>query len=241
MDNDVINNTNLIKQFLTPTFSWCFLLPLIHILSLISNILCIIVFCSNVFIKKPIAIYFICLLISDSMVLLIGYMEMMDRESSMIDKSSWLCILNENVIHRLSDFLYTFMGRFCLEWMLYKILWTRVSTILLAILSVQRTRTFFSLSYRESRLCACSACIFSIIIALIITCLEWTAVRYKQVDNPNIYLEIFQLVVDKNSSREFYSTVLHRNYSESMQMYPCLIESFSVTSFPVMTNQVIFF
>lgn len=238
MTIDTINNTDITNFILSSTFSWCFLIPLIHIFSLISNILCIIVFCSNDFIKKPIAIYFICLLISDSMVLLIGYIEMIDRESSMIDKSSWICIFNEKIVHRLSDILYTFMGRFCLEWMLYKVLWTRISTILLAILSIQRARTFFSLSYHESRLCAFLACIFSVIIALIVTCLEWTGVQYKNVDDQNIYSDIFRLVVNNNSSKEFYSSFLYRNYNESIKNYSCTIEPFHVTSYPIMTNQV---
>ncbi|CAF5141130.1 unnamed protein product, partial [Rotaria sp. Silwood1] len=95
MDIDIINTTKLSNMITSPTFTWCFLMPAIHLYSLISNILCIIVFCSNVFIKKPIAIYFICLLISDSITLLIGYIEMIDRETNMIDKSSWLCMFNE--------------------------------------------------------------------------------------------------------------------------------------------------
>jgi hypothetical protein len=223
----------------TPTFIWCLLMPSIHLFSLISNILCIIVFCSNTFIKKPIAIYFICLLISDSITLLIGYIEMIDREISMIDKSSLLCIFNEKILHTITDFIYTFMGRFCLEWMLYKVLWTRVSTILLAILSVQRTRTFFSLSYHESRLCAFFACIFSIIIALTITCLEWIGVQYDNVNNLNIYFEMFQLINEKKFSRNFYSTYLYRNYNESINNYPCMIELFNITSLPIITNEVI--
>jgi hypothetical protein len=240
MDSDINNNTKLSNTIISPTFIWCFLMPSIHLFSLISNILCIIVFCSNTFIKKPIAIYFICLLISDSMTLLIGYIEMIDRESSMIHKSSWLCLFNEKIIHKISEFLYTFMGRFCLEWVLYKVLWTRASTILLAILSVQRTRTFFSLSYHESRLCACFACIFSIIIALTITWLEWVGVHYEKNHSLNVYSEILQSVVNTESSKEFYSTILYRFSNESMVGYPCMVESFNVTLFSNITTEVIF-
>jgi hypothetical protein len=205
-----------------------------------SNILCIIVFCSSIFIKKPIAIYFICLLISDSITLLIGYIEMIDRESNMIDKSSLLCIFNEKIIHKITDFIYTFMGRFCLEWILYKVLWTRASTILLAILSVQRSRTFFSLSYHETRSCAFFACISSIIIALTITCLEWIGVQYDKVENPKIYFEIFQSIIHKNSSKDFYSTYLSRNYNESISNYSCMMNLLPITLSST-TNQVILF
>jgi len=240
MDIDIINNTKSSNMIISPTFIWCLLMPSIHLFSLISNILCIIVFCSNTFIKKPIAIYFICLLISDSITLLIGYVEMIDREISMIDKSSLLCMFNEKIIHNITDFIYTFMGKFCLEWMLYKILWTRASTILLAILSVQRTRTFFSLSYHESRLCAFFACIVSIIIAVIITCLEWIGVQYDKVNNLNIYYELFQLISTKNLSKKLYSSYLIRNYNESINNYPCMMEIFNITSLSFITNQVIF-
>jgi hypothetical protein len=235
-----MNTTKLSYSIITPTFIWCFLMPSIHLFSLISNILCIIVFCSDTFIKKPIAIYFICLLISDSITLLIGYIEMIDRESNMIDKSSLLCIFNEKFIHTITDIIYTFMGRYCLEWMLYKVLWTRASTILLAILSVQRTRTFFSLSYHESRLCAYFACISSVIIALITTCLEWTGVLYDEVKNPVIYFQIFQSIIEKNSSKDLYSTYLFRNSIESNNTYPCLIDSLNITSLSSRINQVNF-
>lgn len=214
-------------------------MPLIHVIGLISNLLCIIVFCSNVFIKKPIAIYFICLLISDSITLLIGYIEMIDRESNMIDKSSLWCIFNEKIIHPVSDAIYTFMGRFCLEWILYKILWTRVSTILLAILSIQRCRTFFSLSYHESRLCAVSACVFSLTFASIITCMEWTGVQYDQVDNPRIYYEVFQSMMEKNGSKEFYVDSFSRNFNESHHAYVCLMDALNRTSWIHSNNQVI--
>jgi hypothetical protein len=165
---------------------------------------------------------------------------MIDRESNMIDKSSLLCIFNEKIIHTITDIIYNFMEKYCLEWILYKVLWTRVSTILLAILSVQRSRTFFSLSYHESRLCAFSACVASIIIALAITCLEWTGVKYDEVKNSNIYFEIFQSIIEKNSSKDVYSMYLLRNSNESNNIYPCLINSINMTSLSSPINQVIF-
>jgi hypothetical protein len=234
-----MNTTKLSNMIITPTFIWCFLMPLIHLFSLISNILCIVVFCSNTFIKRPIAIYFICLLISDSITLLIGYIEMIDRESNMIDKSSLLCIFNGKIIHTITDIIYTFMGKFCLEWMLYKVLWTRASTILLSILSVQRSRTFFSLSYHESRLCAVFACAASVVIASTITCLEWTGVQYDQVTNDQIYYQIFQSIIEKKSTKDIYSNYLLRNLSESNNTYPCLINSINMTSLSTLNNQVI--
>lgn len=235
MEIGIINNTKPPNSIITPTLIWCFLIPSIHLFSLLSNILCIIVFCSSIFIKKPIAIYFICLLISDSITLLIGYIEMIDRETNMIDKSSFLCMFNEKVIHTITEYIYTFMGRFCLEWMLYKILWTRASTILLAILTVQRTRTFFSLSYHESRLCAFLACIFSIIIALTITCLEWIGVQYDKVNDPYIFYEIFQSINTKKFSKDFYSSYISRYSNETNNTYSCMMDTFNITS---ISNQV---
>lgn len=240
MDTDTVNKTKLSSMMISPTFTWCFLMPSIHILSLISNILCIIVFSSNVFIKKPIAIYFICLLISDSITLFIGYIEMIDRESNMIDKSSLLCMFNERIIHKLTDFVYNFMEKYCVQWMLYKVLWTRASTIVLAILSVQRSRTFFSLSYHETRAYAFCACIFSIIMALTLTFLEWLGVEYKRIHDSNIYLEIYQSIMNKTTSKEVYLTSLNENYNQSLISYPCLMESFNLTLFPVSIAQVDF-
>ena len=213
-------------------------MPSIHLFSLLSNILCIIVFCSKTFIKKPIAIYFIFLLISDSMTLLIGYIEMIDRESNMIDKSSWLCMFNEKIIHRLVEAVYGFMERFCLEWMLYKVLWTRVSTILLAVLSVQRSRTFFSLSYHETRLCAFAACVSSVIVAMVITCLEWIGIQCGKSENFKVYLDIFQLVLQHRSSREFYSNVLSQHDNGSTDAYQCIHLSLNETSLPSVIDQV---
>ena len=225
------------KMVLSPTLIWCFLMPSIHLFSLLSNILCIIVFCSKTFIKKPIAIYFIFLLISDSITLLIGYIEMIDRESNMIDKSSWLCTFNEKIIHRLVDFVYGFMERFCLEWMLYKVLWTRVSTILLAVLSVQRSRTFFSLAYHETRSCAFAACVLSVAVAIAITCLEWIGVQCGKRENFQVYLDIFQLVLQQKSSKDFYSSVLSPHSNNSLDDYPCVNLSLNeASSFSALTQ-----
>ncbi|CAF1375099.1 unnamed protein product [Adineta steineri] len=237
MASDMLNNTKNTDMFSTDAITWCLLVPLIHVFSLMSNILCIIVFCSNIFIKKPIAIYFISLLISDSMTLFIGYVEMTDRATSMISESSSLCAFN-NIFHRLYENLYTFMGTYCLDWMLYKLLWTRASIILLAILSVQRTRTFFSLSYRESRICALFACIFSIIIAAIITCIEWTGIQYENDSSLNIHSDIFHDIIQKNSLKQVYSTYLYQDYNLTISNYSCMIEPFNVTISSDMTNQV---
>ncbi|CAF3217973.1 unnamed protein product [Rotaria socialis] len=228
MDNCLTNNTYTPSVFTGSTLVWCLLMPSIHFLSLLSNIFCIIVFCSNTFIHKPIAIYFICLLISDSTTLLIGYSEMLDRQSDMVEKSSLLCTLNEKIIHNLTDFVYSFMGKFCLEWMLYKVLWTRASTILLAILSIQRSRTFFSLSYRETRFCAVLACITSVLIALFITCFEWMGVQCGKSTDPYVYMEIFQLVMDNKQAKEFYSNFLYDRYDELIDKYYCIFQTLNI-------------
>ncbi|CAF0938379.1 unnamed protein product [Rotaria sordida] len=231
MDINLMNNTQTSNLYINPRIIWCLLMPLIHFLSLISNIFCIIVFCSKTFIHKPIAIYFICLLISDSITLLIGYSEMIDRESYMIDNSSLLCMFNEKIIHSLTDFVYTFMGKFCLEWMLYKVLWTRASTILLAILSIQRSRTFFSLSYRETRFCAICACISSLIIAILITCFEWIGIQCSKSTDSYIYMEIFQLIMNNKSSKKFYLKFLSDHYNELIDKYYCIFQSLDINQF----------
>ena len=223
------NQTKSSSPFISRTIIWCLLMPSIHLFSLLSNILCIMVFCSRTFIKKPIAIYFISLLISDSVTLLIGYMEMIYRESNMMDKSSWLCTFNQKVIYRLVDYIYAFMERFCLEWMLYKVMWTRVSTMTLAILSIQRSRTFFSLSYRETRLCACLACLSSILIAFVITCLEWIGIQCAKSRGSEPYLEIFQLILSRESTRENYSSMFYYS-NTTWQDYPCIGESLNGTA-----------
>ena len=241
MNEDIMieNRTNTSSWIIpSPTFIWCFLMPSIHVFSLLSNILCIIVFSSQTFIKKPIAIYFISLLISDSITLLIGYIEMIDRESNMIDKSSWLCTVNEKIIHRLVDFVYNFMERFCLEWMLYKVLWTRASTILLAILSIQRSRTFFSLAYHERRSCAFSACIVSVVIAMVVTCLEWIYVQCGRVGSEPLYLEVFREILKGNETKEFYSHVLHRQHDVNGENYLCLSHTLNETSMEKAMKQV---
>jgi hypothetical protein len=159
---------------------------------------------------------------------LIGYSEMLDRESHMIDKSVGLCMFNHKVIQNLTDWMYSIMGKFCLEWMLYKVLWTRASTILLAILSVQRTRTFFSLSYRESRLCAVLACIASLLLALFITCLEWIGIRCGRSPDPSVYMEIFENIRNRPSSKEFYSSYLTAHYNESSKIYSCVMRTLNL-------------
>ncbi|CAF0720842.1 unnamed protein product [Adineta ricciae] len=225
------NQTSIPNLFIHPTVLWCLIMPVVHFLSLISNTLCIIIFCSKTFVHKPIAIYFICLLISDSTTLLIGYSEMLDREAHMMDKSSLLCAFNVKIIHRLTDWIYSFMGKFCIEWMLYKVLWTRASTILLAILSIQRSRTFFSLSYRESRFCALFACLMSILIASFVTCFEWIGVQCNKSSDSHVYLELFQIVMSQKTSKQLYSTYLFNHYDESIGEYSCMMKSLKIYRF----------
>lgn len=224
-----MNNTQGSFRFTGPTFIWCLLMPLIHFLSLLSNIICIVVFCSKTFIHKPIAIYFICLLISDSSTLLIGYSEMVDRESNMVEESSLLCMFNVKIIHKLTDNVYWFMGKYCLEWMLYKILWTRASTILLAILSIQRSRTFYSLSYHETRLCALYSCVVSVLIALFITCFEWMGVQCAKSTDPHVYMDIFQLMMNNKLAKHIYMKMLYDHYNEFIDKYNCIYQSFNIT------------
>jgi hypothetical protein len=156
-------------------------------------------------------------------------MEMIDRESNMIDKSSWLCTFNHKVVQRLVDYIYIFMERFCLEWMLYKVTWTRVSTMILAILSIQRSRTFFSLSYHETRLCACFACLSSILVAFIITCLEWIGIQCAKSRGSEPYLEIFQLILSREPTKKAYSSMFYHSYT-TLQNFPCVGESLNGTA-----------
>ena len=223
------DQTKSSSPFISPAIIWCLLMPSIHLFSLFSNILCIAVFCSGTFIKKPIAIYFISLLISDSAILLIGYMEMIDRESKMIDSSSWLCTFNHKAVRGLVDYIYVFMERFCLEWILFKVMWTRVSTIILAILSIQRSRTFFSLSYHETRLSAFLACLSSILIAFVITCLEWIGIQCAKSRGSQPYLEIFQLILSRESTKESYSSMFYQS-NTTLQKYPCIGELLNGTA-----------
>ena len=226
------------ENFIASTMIWCVIIPIIHIVSLTSNIICICIFCSKTFIHKPIAIYFIGLLISDSITLLIGYSEMLDRETKMIEKSFILCSVNRKILQPLTDVVYTFMERFCLEWMLYKVLWTRASTILLAILSIQRSRTFFSLSYRETRFCAVFACFMSIFLATLVTCFEWIGVQCEKSIDPNIYLQIFRSIERRPISLNIYRSFLFDDFHQTKQTYPCLTERFNVSNESSLINTV---
>lgn len=218
------------------SFIWCLFMPTSHVFSLISNLICIIIFCSKSFIRKPIAIYFIGLLVSDSITLLIGYSEMVERESQLSKNPTNLCYLNEKIIYRLMDSIYTFMEGFCCEWLLYKVIWTRASTILLAILSIQRSRTFYSLSYRETRFCAVCACFFSIFISVLLTCFEWISVQPKSSDNDPFYFQIFQSVQNQTSAKNFYSSILSDENRMISDDFLCLKQNLAVNFNQVRKN-----
>ncbi|CAF1538015.1 unnamed protein product [Didymodactylos carnosus] len=199
-----MNNSTTLPTVLTgstlETVVWCFFMPTIHAFSLLSNVLCIIVFFSKTFIHKPIAIYFIVLLISDSFTLVIGYFEMLEREKQMLNGK--LCILNRSVIKIVSDYMFNMARRICVEWLLYKVLWARVSTILLAVLSMQRSRTFFSLSYRETRLCAVFAVFLSVLVAFVITCFEWMNFFCSKPENSLFYAQLFGAIIENPLTRQ---------------------------------------
>lgn len=75
----------------------------------------------------------------------------------------------------------------------------------------------------------------SLIIALIITCLEWTGVQFDQVNDQKIYYEIFQTIHSKTDSKDLYLSYLSRNISQSSIQYPCITDFLNITS---LSNQV---
>jgi len=139
----------LSKESINPRIL-CNVLAPIFISGFLGNIICIIVFLRRRFRTRSISVYFIALFFNDCLLLFISHVaKMLIFDAS---SSCWFNIYLSkfiDIIH-YREMIY----RQGLAVLTYNTTYTQISMLIFMFMSIQRVRTFSSISYRESRMCA---------------------------------------------------------------------------------------
>ncbi|CAF0961936.1 unnamed protein product [Rotaria sordida] len=128
----------------------CNVLAPIFIIGFFSNIICILVFLRQRFRTRSISVYFIALFFNDCILLFISHVaKMLIFDAS---KSCWFNIF----LSKFIDIIHygDLIDHGGLSVLTYNTTYTQISMLIFMFMSIQRVRTFSSISYRESRMCA---------------------------------------------------------------------------------------
>ena len=128
----------------------CNVLAPIFICGFFGNIICIIVFLRRRFRTRSISVYFVALFFNDCLLLFISHVAKM-----LIFDASSSCWFNI-YLSKFIDIIYyrEMIYRQGLAVLTYNTTYTQISMLIFMFMSIQRVRTFSSISYRESRMCA---------------------------------------------------------------------------------------
>ena len=170
----------------------CNVLAPIFICGFLGNIICITVFLRRRFRTRSISVYFIALFFNDCLLLFIshvGKMLIFDASSS-----CWFNVYLSKFIEfiRYRDLIY----HGGLSVLTYNTTYSQISMLIFMFMSIQRVRTFSSISYRESRMCAFMLTIIAFIYGLIVSYMQlYDAFCIQKLNlNSNQTLQIDSLV-----------------------------------------------
>lgn len=154
----------LSKENINP-YILCNVLAPIFICGFIGNIICILVFLRRRFRSRSISVYFIALFFNDCLLLFIshiGKMLIFDASSS-----CWFNIYFSKFIEwiRYRDVI----DHGGLVVFTYNTTYSQISMLIFMFMSIQRVRTFSSISYRESRLCAFMLTLIAFIYGILVS------------------------------------------------------------------------
>jgi hypothetical protein len=157
----------------------CNVLAPIFISGFLGNIICIIVFLRRRFRTRSISVYFIALFFNDCLLLFISHVAKM-----LIFDASSSCWFNI-YLSKFIDIIYyrEMIYRQGLAVLTYNTTYTQISMLIFMFMSIQRVRTFSSISYRESRMCALMLTLIAFIYGIIISYVQlYDAFCIKELD-----------------------------------------------------------
>lgn len=172
----------------------CNALAPIFICGFLGNIICIIVFLRRRFRTRSISVYFVALFFNDCLLLFISHIaKMLIFDAS---SSCWFNIW----LSKFIDIIYyrEMIYRQSLAVLTYNTTYTQISMLIFMFMSIQRVRTFSSISYRESRMCALMLTLLAFILGIIISYFQlYAAFCVKELNlNENQTLQINLLIND---------------------------------------------
>jgi len=146
----------------------CNVLAPIFISGFFGNIICIIVFLRRRFRTRSISVYFIALFFNDCLLLFISHVAKM-----LIFDASSSCWFNI-YLSKFIDIIYyrEMIYRQGLAVLTYNTTYTQISMLIFMFMSIQRVRTFSSISYRESRMCALMLTLIAFIYGIIVSYIQ---------------------------------------------------------------------
>ena len=146
----------------------CNVLAPIFICGFFGNIICILVFLRRRFRQRSISVYFIALFFNDSLLLFISHIAKM-----LIFDASQSCWFNialskfTDLIHYTDLFDHGFLSV-----LTYNTTYTQIAMLIFMFMSIQRVRTFSSISYRESRTCAFLLTLIAFIYGILVSYMQ---------------------------------------------------------------------
>ncbi|CAF0920657.1 unnamed protein product [Rotaria sp. Silwood1] len=146
----------------------CNVLAPIFICGFLGNIICIIVFLRRRFRTRSISVYFIALFFNDCVLLFISHIaKMLIFDAS---SSCWFNIF----LSKFIDIIYyrEMIYRQSLAVLTYNTTYTQISMLIFMFMSIQRVRTFSSISYRESRMVALMLTLIAFIYGIIVSYMQ---------------------------------------------------------------------
>ena len=147
----------------------CNVLAPIFICGFFGNIICIIVFLRRRFRTRSISVYFIALFFNDCLLLFISHIaKMLIFDAS---SSCWFNIYLSkfiDIIH-YREMIY----QQSLSVLTYNTTYTQISMLIFMFMSIQRVRTFSSISYRESRMCAFMLTLIAFVFGFIVSYMQF--------------------------------------------------------------------
>lgn len=146
----------------------CNVLAPIFICGFLGNIICIIVFLRRRFRTRSISVYFIALFFNDCLLLFISHVAKM-----LIFDASSSCWFN-NYLSKFIDIIHyrEMIYRQGLAVLTYNTTYTQISMLIFMFMSIQRVRTFSSISYRESRMCALMLTLIAFVYGILVSYIQ---------------------------------------------------------------------
>jgi hypothetical protein len=144
----------------------CNVLAPIFICGFLGNIICIIVFLRRRFRTRSISVYFIALFFNDCLLLFISHIGKMSIFNA--ESSCWFNIYLSKFIEHYRDIIYDSS----ISVLTYNTTYSQISMLIFMFMSIQRVRTFSSISYRESRTCAFMLTLFAFVYGILVSYIQ---------------------------------------------------------------------
>jgi hypothetical protein len=189
----------------------CNVLAPIFICGFLGNIICIIVFLRRRFRTRSISVYFIALFFNDCLLLFVSHIAKM-----LIFDASQSCWFNI-YLSKFTDLTHylDLANHGGLSVLTYNTTYTQISMLIFMFMSIQRVRTFSSISYRESRMCAFMLTLIAFIYGIIVSYMQiYDGFCIKELKlNSNQNLRIDRLINDTKYVINDQCSSLYMNHS----------------------------